>query len=319
MMTTETAAIEIVVSEVAAALEAGRLDLPALPDMVLKVREALDNPDASLERMVHVVSGDPVVAVHVVKAANSSAYHGAEKVDNLRAAISRIGYRMLYGIVTNVALTKLLRAGKPLIGRQLRRTWQHDCEVAANCYVLAERESGLRAEVAMLAGLVFQIGALPLCVHADRLIVGLDQETLDELVNNHAASLSPTVLRQWNFPDEVIRIVAGYGDPSSIADPEIDAYVDVLALAEHQAHSSSDTESWRNLHSAERLGFYPGDCRSFFFHQADRIVEMQGVLGLKPRRPARLRQRKDVSIPAVAGVAQPPSGLLNSLRRFFGT
>ncbi|MGE5467804.1 MAG: HDOD domain-containing protein [Ignavibacteria bacterium] len=318
MIKTETAAIQIVVNEVAAALEARRIELPALPDMVVRVRRALDNPNASLEQLVHVVSSDPVVAVHVIKAANSGAFHGSEKVDNLRAAISRIGYRMLYGIVTNVALTKLLRAAKPLIGRQLRRTWQHSCEVAANCYVLAERENGLRPEVAMLAGLVFRIGALPLCLHADRLIVGLDQETLDELVSSHAAAISATVLRQWDFPDDVVRIVEGYANPECPAEPGSAAYIDVLALSEHQARRGGDKESWRNLHSAERLGFYPGDCRSFFSSKADRVAEMESVLGLKGRHP--VRQRKDSPL-AIAAPEVPRSagGLLHSLRRMFGS
>jgi HD-like signal output (HDOD) protein len=286
MITTETAALGIVASEICGALEDNRLELPALPDMLIKVRNSLESPTASLEGLVQIVSTDPVVAAHVIRAANSSAFHGAGRVNNLRSAISRIGYRMLYGIVTNLALTQLFRAPRPFIDRQLRRTWQHSCEVAANCYVLAEHESHLRPEVALLAGLVHRIGVLPLCLYAEKLLVGLDESMLDDLVRDHAADISPRVLRHWAFADELVDIVAGYGDPACISHPDVADYVDVLILSERQALSQSNADAWRNLHSAERLGFYPGDCVSFFSAQVEKIAEMQGVLGIKPGRPS---------------------------------
>jgi HD-like signal output (HDOD) protein len=305
-----------VAAEVIAALEADRLDLPVLPDIAIRIRDSLTNPNASLERLVHVVSSDPVLAVHVIKAANSSAFHGSDKVNSLRGAISRIGYRMLYGIVMNVALIKLFRARHAIIDRHLRKAWRRSCEVAANCYVLAERDGHLQPEVAMLAGLVHQIGVLPLCMRADEDAADIDQAALDGLMHEHAASIGVSLLQHWNFPDDVVEIVAGHADPAHVTRADVADYVDVLELAIRL--SAGQTDSWRNLHAAERLGFYPGDRRNFFSSHADEIAEMQGLLGIAARRPARPAPAAQQRLtPALLQAEHGEAGWLHGLARFF--
>lgn len=270
---------EGIVADVVAALDARQLDLPVMPDIAIRIRDALTNPNASLDRLIEIVSADPVVVVHVIKAANSSAFHGAGKVNTLRGAISRIGYRMLYGIVINLTLTNMFRAKKMFVEWQLRSTWRRSCEVAATCFVLAERE-GLQPEIAMLAGLVHEIGALPLCLYVDEHPGEFNQTALRELIGDHARDISPTVLRHWEFPNDIIDIVAGYADPSLTIQPDTAQYVNVLALSICQRQSQG-MAGWRNLHAAENLGFYPGDLRHFFAARAEDISEMQGLLGVR--------------------------------------
>jgi HD-like signal output (HDOD) protein len=275
---TETISTEAVAREVAAALEAGQLGLPVLPDTAIRIRDALGNPEASLEKAIHVVSCDPVLAVHVIKAANSSAFYGAAEVNTLRGAVSRVGFRMLYGMAMNLALTKIFRAKKKPVDQRLRATWRHSREVATNCFVLAEREA-LHPDVALLAGLVHEIGALPLCLYADRLSTEFEPSTLATLIENHAVRLSLVVLEHWDFPRDIVGIVAGYGNPACISDPSIADYVDILELAV-RLEAGHDADSWRNSSTAERFGFYPGDCQKFLSSHAGEIGEMHGLLGI---------------------------------------
>ena len=309
-----------VVAEVIAALEAGQLDLPTLPDMAVRIRDSLENPDVSAEKLVHILSTDPVITVHIIKAANSSAFHNGGKVNNLRDAISRLGCRMLYGMVMNITLTKLFRANSLLVDQQLRKLWRHSREVAANCHVLAEQKNHLKPEVAMLAGLVHGIGALPLYLYADRLYMRPDQTMLEELIRGHAATIGPRLLQSWNFPAELVDIVAGHENPLCINDPDIADYVDVLTMANMQTQEATKAVTWKNVCAAERLGYYPGDCRNFFSSQAGQIIVIKGMLGVNVKQPVKPVQSTDAEevrqlFPHQTQPAK--SGLLNSLARLF--
>jgi len=253
-----------ITADIIAALESDQLDLPTLPDMAIRIRESLENPNVSVEKLIHIISTDPVVTVHVIRAANSSAFHNAGKVDNLRDAISRLGYRLLYSMVMNITLTKLFQSKSLLTDRALRKLWLHSREVAANCYVLAEQKKHLSPEVAMLIGLVHDIGALPLYLHADRLRSHLDQTTLDGLIGNYAAIISPKLLLRWNFPNSLVDIVVAHENPERITSPDMADYVDVLTMANLQTQGTESQVAWENVIAAERLGFGPEDCKTFF-------------------------------------------------------
>jgi HD-like signal output (HDOD) protein len=307
-------------TEIFAALEADQLDLPTLPDMAIKIRESLENPNISVEKLIHILSTDPVVTVHIIKAANSSVFHNGRKVDNLRDAISRLGYRLLYSMVMNITLTKLFQAENLLIDRALRKLWQHSREVAANCYVLAEQKKHLQPEVAMLVGLVHDIGALPLYLYADRLRSHLDQATLEELISDYAATIGPKLLRSWNFPDLLVDIVAAHENPIRINDPIMADYVDVLTMANLQMQETTKPVAWNNVLSAERLGYYSGDCKNFFSNYAEQIVVIEAMLGINvalPAKPAQTTAIEEARQPPIFQQQLPQSGFLNSLSRLF--
>lgn len=309
-----------VAAEIIAALETDQLDLPTLPDMAIRIRESLENPDVSVEKLIHLLSIDPVVTVHIIKAANSSAFNNGRKVDNLRDAISRLGYRLVYSLVMNITLTKLFRAESLLVDRALRKLWQHSREVAANCYVLAEQKKHLSPEVAMLIGLVHDIGALPLYLYADRLRSSPNQATLDQLIDDYAATLSPKLLQSWNFPKTLVDIIAAHENPVHITSPEMADYVDVLTMANLQMRGEIKPATWRNVLAAERLGYYPGDCLNFLSGHAEQIFIVKDMLGVNLPHPAKPVQTADAEETQSSPIIQSQlykSGLLNNLSRLF--
>jgi HD-like signal output (HDOD) protein len=309
-----------IVAEVIAALEDDKLDLPTLPDMAIRIRESLENPNVPVEKLIHILSTDPVVTIHIIRAANSSAFHNGSKVDNLRDAVSRLGYRLLYSMVMNITLNKLFRAKNLLIDRALRKLWQHSREVAANCYVLAEQKKHLSPEVAMLVGLVHDIGALPLYLYADRLGSRLDQATLETLISDYAAIIGPKLLRSWNFPDLLVYIVAAHDNPIRINDPITTDYADVLTMANLQIQGTGNAVVWRNVCAAERLGYYPSDCRNLFSNHADQIIVIKGMLGINvalPAKSAQITDAEEVRSSPTFHQQPPKSGFLNSLSHLF--
>lgn len=267
-----------VVSEIHDALAAQRLELPTLPDMAIKVQNLIDDPNVSADKIVNLLSSDPAISMYIIKAANSAALSIASPVSNLRNAISRLGYRTLRSIVMNVTMTKLFQARSPLVSKQMKVLWKHSREVAAISYVLAQQQRHLKPDQAMLAGLVHDIGALPLYLFADRHHTHIDQTTLEELVLKFSSVIGTKLLQSWNFPDELIDVVAGHGNLQRTSNSNLANYVDVVTMANLQMPGTAKFVAWENVKAAERLGYTTTDCLNFLPNHADQLATVKGML-----------------------------------------
>lgn len=130
----------------------------------------------------------------------------------------------------------------------------------------------------MLAGLVHDIGALPLYLYADRYHSRLDQTTLEELIRKFSAPIGTRLLRSWNFPDELIEVVAEHEDLQRISNSNLPDYVDVVTMANLQMPGIAKFIAWRNVFAAEKLGYYFKDCQNFLSNYADQLAAVKGML-----------------------------------------
>lgn len=266
-------------TEVLAALEEGRLDLPILPDMARKIQDLIDDLNVSADQVVNLLSSDPVVSMYIIRAANGAALSNGSPVNDLRSAISRLGYRTLRSMVMNITMTRLFQAGSPLINQQLIKLWKHSREVAASSYVLAQQQEHLKPEVAMLAGLVHDIGALPLYLHFDRRRLRLDPAEMEEMVCKFSTIIGAKLLQSWNFPDELVDAATGHEYLQRVNDSGLADYVDVVTMA-NLLHGAAKFATWKNVFAAERLGYYAADCRNFLSNHAEQLAAAREMLGI---------------------------------------
>ncbi len=275
---------QAIADEVLSALETNQLELPTLPDMAVKIRELIDDPNVSADKLINLLSADPVISAHIIKAANSAALSNGTSVDTLRAAITRLGYRMLRNLVMTVTMNKLFKAESPAINQQLKKLWEHSRIVAANSFVIALHQKHLKPEQAMLAGVVHNLGALPLCIYADRHHPRLDQATLEGLVRRFAARVGARLLQSWHFPEELVGVVSEYenlqrNNKSGLAD-----YVYVVTMANLQMAGTAKFVAWQNVSAATRLGYTQSECLSFIDDHAEQLSIAQEMLGVTVAR-----------------------------------
>jgi HD-like signal output (HDOD) protein len=269
--------LQAIFTEILAALKADQLEIPVLPDMAFKVRELIEDPDSSIDQFVKLLSTDLAITLYIIKAANSAALSIGRPVGNLREAIPRLGSRLLYSMVLNLTLTKLFQAKSPLIHSALKELWERCRIVAANSYVLAQHEKHLKPEDAMLAGLVHEIGALPLYFYADRCYPEIDSESLEILIRTFSAPIGFRLLQSWNFPEELIDVVTYQLDLRHVPQTVTADYVDVVTLAKFLMRG---TPIGDDFPSAKRLGYNSERCANFFINNTERIAAINDVLGV---------------------------------------
>ena len=247
-------------------IEDRQLSLPTLPDIARKVQHMIDDINFSADQIVAVISGDPAIAAQVVKTANSGTFAGKPQVNNVRAAVTRLGYAPLRNLITSiVSVTDRAQSDHPVIRKHLNEFWEHSREVATYCYMLAKNVKTLNPDQAMLAGLVHDIGTLPLCLHAEKNSERLDQETLEELIWSFRSTISERLLHAWNFPAEIIDAVIGHEDLHRLNDERQANYTDIVAVANLLNRTTAKVTAWENVTALERLYLSPAVCP--FFHE----------------------------------------------------
>lgn len=184
-----------------------KLELPSMPDIALRVREAIASMNTSGAEIARIIQADPVVAVQVIKAANSSLFAGNRPTDNLTAAIARLGLERTREVVMAITLQQVFRSQSPLLNKRMVELWMHSTLVAAIAAVLARKISGFSSDRALLAGLVHEIGIVPMLANAfeyNELI--RDPGLLEATIEEYRGQIGGMILRRWNFPDDMIQV-----------------------------------------------------------------------------------------------------------------
>ena len=179
----------------------GKLSLPSLPQVAMKVCELIDKESTDIDAVAKTILADPAITAKLVRAANSPLYRGHSQVENIEQAIVRLGLKTTRQLVSSFAMKELFRAESKLIQDRMTAVWQHSTEVAATCYVVAEKTKQLDREQALLAGLLHDIGILPLLIYAQsEHEMASAPEVLNAFLEASRAQVGAMILKSWNFP-----------------------------------------------------------------------------------------------------------------------
>lgn len=253
-----------VIDRINLAIENNELVLPTMPDSAIKIQRMLDDINVSANQIVLAVASDPVIAAQIIKTANSAAYSDKPKVVSVMAAVSRLGFKLLRNLVLTITMTRLSNTNHPAIKKHLAEFWEHSREVAAISYVLAKTQNHLNPDQSMLAGLVHDIGTLPLCLHAEKMISDLDDATLGSLVLKFRATIGEKLLHAWEFPPELIEVIIAHEDLFRETGSSRASYADIVTVANMLNRVTAKMVNWDNIAAVKRLWFSPETCRTFF-------------------------------------------------------
>ncbi|MEM1231950.1 MAG: HDOD domain-containing protein [Pseudomonadota bacterium] len=193
------------VAELDAAIAAQQLALPAIPAVALKVRKAIADENFQLSDLARVISVDPVISAKLLRLANSALFRGVSDCDSLQAAVVRLGVNKVQNLVLALATAGLFQAQDPTIKRLLAGTWRHLLDIGTLAAALARLGGRLDADVALLAGLLHEIGKLPLLERAARHPDLLAHPgLLDDIMAGIGPVVSVATLRQWRLPEPLI-------------------------------------------------------------------------------------------------------------------
>jgi HD-like signal output (HDOD) protein len=222
-------------------LESGKLVLPTLPEVALQVREVVDDPDATAKQLADIITTDAALSARLLKVANSPLYRGRVAIESVQMAVSRLGLSLVRNLVTSLVMEQMFQATSNRLDKRLRELWQQSTQVAAASQVIAAKLPGIKNDEAMLAGLIHAIGVLPILMKADADgDLNKDSKRLDQLISNLYPRLGASILKDWDFPENLIAVAAEHRNLNRNSGANGPDLVDVVQVAVLQHFSGTD-------------------------------------------------------------------------------
>ena len=271
---------EKVQQELLRAIDNDELVLPTLPEVALRVREAAEDPDVSIHDLARVIGNDAALTARIIKVVNSPLLRTNKEITDLQMAIGRLGINYTSNLATGLAMEQMFQATSDVVDRKMREVWNKSVEVAGICHALCRHYTRLMPDQATLAGLVHQIGVLPILTYAEEngeLLA--DSISLNHVIERIHPVIGDRILKAWEFPAPIAEVPGHYLDftrDSAKAD-----YVDIVQVATLQSYLGSQhpfTElDWSGIPSFAKLGIDP---RANLNEDEDLSAAMEAAMGM---------------------------------------
>ncbi len=192
-------------------MKANQLVLPSMPDVFLQVKKIVDDPDSNIGNIAKVITRDPALTARILKVANNAMYRGNHEITNLQLAVSRMGLQLIRTLVTSHAITQMFNQPKGILKPFFCRLQEHSTEVSAHAYAIAANYSKVNPDDALLAGLVHNIGYLPMAKCIETIPeVAEDPTLLIEVMGKVHTRVGEMILNSWSFPKHIIDALVQY-------------------------------------------------------------------------------------------------------------
>jgi HD-like signal output (HDOD) protein len=274
------------VQSLAAELSRGRVDLPTSPDVARQLQEALDADDLSNTFVTRVIGADGGLAASVFALANGKAgARGARPLTDLKLAVTRVGSDNVRSAALPYVMEKIRSAqAHAHLGADLARLWDRSTLVAAISRALAERTNAAPPDVALLAGLLHNVGAVYLLSRADNhLSLFRNPATRDVLMHDWQAPIGKAIAQNWGLPDAIADAI-GDQDQLDRHDAGPRDLTDVLCVAVRSASFFEQPEELEialgSLPLFRRLGLDRSALRDVMVEAAQHTASLRSALAL---------------------------------------
>lgn len=205
-------------------LVAGLKSLPPAPRVMPLLLRALNDLNSSSEDIVQLLQLDAGLVAKILSVSNSAFYGGSGSITDIGEAMTRLGYREIYRIVTNIY-------ARAFVGREMRsyqmeadERWFNSVATGIVMEVLTRHIHVGDSASTYTVGLLHDIGKTVINeLFEDRYqevlaIVERDHLTLQKaewrVFGFDHARVGAALMRSWEFPEEIVEPVEFQFEPA---------------------------------------------------------------------------------------------------------
>ena len=242
------------------------LKVAALPKVVLKFNEAIQNPVTTNHDLENIISEDTALASRLLRIANSAMYNFPSKIETIDKAITIIGHQQMNEIILGCSIIKLFQ-NIPQEIVNMEQFWEHSLAVATASRIIASYRREQNIEKHFTSGLLHDIGRLIILIELpkqteeiinkarteDLLLVDVEKGVLGF---DHA-KLGAMLLKKWKLPERLVSSVYYHHmpniSPGNIVDPAIVHIADIICHAVQYGSSGEmfvprlQNKAWESL------------------------------------------------------------------------
>lgn len=184
--------------------------LPRRPQLLPKLMQAINDPDASLEQVARIIGEDPTLSANLLRIANSPYYRVQDKpVESLMRAASLLGLEGLRPVIATALMQPVMQTGDSVFGRLPVVIWEHTQMAAACASALirgAHRQDD--AFAAQMLGLLHGLGAIIVAQvlrdnHALYPHLRPDPRMVARVLDGQSAAMAHRIATSWELSERI--------------------------------------------------------------------------------------------------------------------
>jgi HD-like signal output (HDOD) protein len=181
---------------------------PSLPEISIRLREELDNPNRTNKSLAKLLQVDMALAGFILKTARSAWFLSRFTVKSLEDAVRRLGAADTYNVALAFFLRSTFNSNDSRLALDLKDIYLSSAKVSAISSILAGKVNKINHNRAMLGGLLQDIGAplIMTCLYERKEIYddpALREQALDEL----CPLVGTLIMETWDFDDDLMDVV----------------------------------------------------------------------------------------------------------------
>ncbi len=196
--------------------------LISLPDVYLKLKELMDEPEYTMAEVALLVGRDPGMATRFLRVVNSPLNRRVRKIETVSQAVSLLGIRQVHDIVLSASVAEAFEGIQTEV-MNMKKFWQRSFYCAVMTKQLALDCGILEDDRLFVTGLLHDIGHLFMYIaipeesqHAILKAKKLERPLYQmerELLGFDYAKVGGYMMRQWDLPKSLQAITCFHPEP----------------------------------------------------------------------------------------------------------
>ncbi len=228
------------------------LELPTLPEVLIKLNQIIAEPESSADDVAKVISTDPSVSTNILRIVNSAYYGLQVRVSSINLAVSIMGFSMTKKVALKAAVFSMFARRKENKCKQFDPAafWKHSIFTGVAAKVLGAESKRFRdhhGEDLYICGLLHDIGKIIMLESEEQRYnqvleqaaqsgrPELDVET--EVLGYNHADVGSVLAIKWFLPEDLTIAIRYHHAPR--ADPFQKSLSSLIHLADRLAWNSS--------------------------------------------------------------------------------
>lgn len=234
-------------TEPAISLEAFISDVPRLSSfagVVGKLESVMRDSSSSLQEVAEMVGQDQSLTARLLRLANSSFYGFPNRLETIQEAVTLLGLQQIQDLVWASTVIRIF-AGVPSEFVTMAEFWKHSIACGIASRTLALSLDVARPEKFFVCGLLHDIGRMVIYTKQlnktreifllqknERLLL---RQAEEKTLGFDHAQIGESLLKQWNFPPNLVNAVRWHHHPMASDGFQLDA--SIVHVADYLMHA----------------------------------------------------------------------------------
>ncbi|MFH2122550.1 MAG: response regulator [Pseudomonadota bacterium] len=242
--------------------------LPSLPDIYIRLQQAISKPDASVAEVAAIIEKDMAMSAKVLQLVNSAFFGMFQPVESPARAVGLLGLDTVKGLVLGVKVFEGMKSKSRLFS--LNRLMEHSMAVGACAKKIAAAESNDKAVIdhSFIAGILHDVGKLVLAsrmqeqydqailLATEQNISPLDAEM--QIFHTGHDNVGAYLIGIWGLPIPVVEAIGFHHFPNNLHEgvfsPALAVHVANALYYENKPHEGGNAPTCPDLEFLEKNG-----------------------------------------------------------------